>query len=121
MGVEEELGAVGGPGAPSAVGLSFDAVAVVDLGVMAFAEQAEVGQVGGSVEDPFEDLVGVAPPVRGLAAGEGAAAVAGVEGAALGGGDQALGAAEVGGGAAGAEDDAGDGGVAGDPSGAGGR
>jgi hypothetical protein len=34
-----DLGAVGAVGVPSAVGLSFDPEAVVDLGVVAFAEQ----------------------------------------------------------------------------------
>ena len=34
-----DLGAVGAPGVPSAVGSSFDAEAVVDLGVVAFAQQ----------------------------------------------------------------------------------
>jgi len=54
-----DLGAVGSPGAPSAVGLSFDAESVVDLGVVAFAEQAEVVQVGRAVlRGPFEDVVG---------------------------------------------------------------
>ena len=37
--VDADLGAVGSPGAPSAVGLSFDAEPVVDLGVVPFAEQ----------------------------------------------------------------------------------
>src|SRR3954451_25148313 len=47
--VQDDFGAVGSPGAPSAVGLSLDAEAVVDLGVVAFPEQADVVQVGGAV------------------------------------------------------------------------
>jgi hypothetical protein len=39
VGVQEDLGAVGPVGAPGAVGLSFDAEAVVDLRVMPFSEQ----------------------------------------------------------------------------------
>src|SRR3954471_19303041 len=80
---ERDLGAVGAVGAPAAVGLSFDPEPVVDLGVVAFAEQCEVGQVGEAAVEPFQDVVGVAPPGGGGAAGEDAALVAGVEGAAL--------------------------------------
>jgi hypothetical protein len=39
----EDFGAVGAVGVPSAGGVAVDAVAVVDLGVVAFAEQPGVG------------------------------------------------------------------------------
>src|SRR5919107_3308418 len=44
VGAGADLGAVGAPGAPSAVGLSFDTEAVVDLGVVPFAQQHRVLQ-----------------------------------------------------------------------------
>src|SRR5215218_9557501 len=106
---DDDLGAVGSVGAPSGswwrAVVAFDAEAVVDLGVVPFAEQAEVVQVGRPVEHPLQDVMGVAPPVRGFAAGEDASSVAGVQGAALSGGDDPLGAAEVDRDAAGAEHD----------------
>src|SRR4051794_15944498 len=59
--VDEDLGAVGAPGAPSAVGISLDAEAVVDLGVVSFAEQRGVLQAGLAAVDPLEQMVDVAP------------------------------------------------------------
>ena len=64
--MDEDLGAVGAVGVPSAVGISLDAEAVVDLGVVAFAEQSGVLHGGGAVVGvPFQDMMGVAPVVRG--------------------------------------------------------
>src|SRR3954452_5554227 len=74
--VEHDLGAVGAPGAPSAVGLSLDAEAVVDLGVVALAEQRGVLQAGLAAVDPLEQMVDVAPVGRGVAAGEHALPIA---------------------------------------------
>src|SRR3954465_9377195 len=117
---EEDLGSVGAPGAPSAVGLSFDPEAVVDLGVVSFAEQRGVLQGRLAAVDPFEQVMDVAPPGRRRAAGEHAAPVAMLDGLAqLGGHDPGV-AAQVEDRAVGAEEDAGDGGVAGGPAGAGG-
>ena len=80
MGVHDDLGAVGAVGAPSpawwCVVVAFDAVAVVDLGVMPFAEQAGVRQAGVAAVDQFDEVVDVAEPVRGVAAGEDAGPVA---------------------------------------------
>src|SRR4051812_35981206 len=68
--VQEDLGAVGSPGAPSAVGLSLDAEAVVDLGVVPLAQQRGVLEVGLAAVDPGQHVVDVAPVARGFAAGE---------------------------------------------------
>src|SRR3954454_11054591 len=67
---DEDLGAVGAVRVPSAAGISFDPEAVVDLGVVAFAEQPGVLQAGLAAEDPLQQVVDVAPVVRGAAAGE---------------------------------------------------
>jgi hypothetical protein len=50
--------------------LSFDPEAVVDLGVVPFAEQSAVVQRCLSVVDPVHEVMDVAPEVRGVAAGE---------------------------------------------------
>ena len=78
---EEDLGAVGAVGAPSAVGLSLDPEAVVDLGVVPFAEQGAVLHRGRAVvELQSQDVVDVAPVGGGVAAGEHAVPVADVDG-----------------------------------------
>jgi hypothetical protein len=79
------------------------AVAVVDLVVVAGAEQGQVGQVGGSAVGPGSGVVHVAVFAGGQAAGDEAAAVAGEQGAALGGAGVAGGAAQVEHGAVGVE------------------
>src|SRR3954452_17428271 len=68
--VENDFGAVWAVGVPSAVGLSLDAEAVVDLGVVPFAQQRGVFQAGLAGVDPLEHMVDVAPVGRGVAAGE---------------------------------------------------
>src|SRR4051812_47064490 len=70
VGRQEDLGAVGAPGAPSAVGWPFDPEPVVDLGVVAFAEQRGIVQVGFAARDPVHLVVHVAPVGGGVAAGE---------------------------------------------------
>src|SRR4051794_25133876 len=67
---DQDLGAVGAVGVPSAGGVAFDAEAVVDLGVVAFAEQPGVLQRGRAAELPGEQMMNFAPVVRGVAAGE---------------------------------------------------
>jgi hypothetical protein len=57
------------------VGVSVDPEAVVDLGVVAFAEQAGVLRAGLSAVEPVHDVMDVAPVVRGGAAGEDAVLV----------------------------------------------
>src|SRR3954452_2339817 len=84
-----DLGAVGAVGVPAAGGISVDAEAVVDLGVVAFAEQPGVGQAGLPAVHPFDDVVDLAPPAGGVAAGEHAGLVAQLDGSADGRGDQA--------------------------------
>ena len=63
--------------------------------MVAAAEQGEVVEVGGSAAGPVVEVVGVAPWVGAVAAGEDAARVAVDEGAALRGGDDTGAAAEV--------------------------
>ena len=46
-----------------------------EVGVVVSAEQSQVVQVGGSAQDPVEDVMPVAPTCRVGAAGKGAAAV----------------------------------------------
>jgi hypothetical protein len=80
---EEDLAAVAAVGAPAAGAVAVDGEgAGVDLGVVAFAEQHRVVQRGLPAECPGEAVMDVAPPGRGVAAGEDAAAVAGLDGAA---------------------------------------
>ena len=62
---------------PSAAGIAFDPEAVVDLGVVAFAEQPGVLQGCFSVIAPVQKVMDVAPVVGGVAAGEDAVVVAG--------------------------------------------
>src|SRR5215204_7612077 len=101
--------------------MSDDAEAVVDLGVVAFAEQSGVLQGGlALVGDPLAEMVDVAPVAGGVAAGEDAGHVAVFDRPAEVGWGDPPGAAEVEGLAVGADDDAGDGAVAGQPAGAGG-
>jgi hypothetical protein len=57
-------------------------VVVVDLSVVVAAEEGEVVEVGGAAVGPVFEVVGVAPAGWAVAAGEGAAVVAGDEGAA---------------------------------------
>src|SRR3954467_746230 len=65
---EQDIGAVGTPGAPSPVGGAFDPEPVVDLRVVPFAEKGGVLHVGiALVEDPFEDMTDVAPVAGRLA------------------------------------------------------
>src|SRR4051794_10214488 len=92
----EDLGAVGAPGVPSAGGISLDAEAVVDLGVVAFAEQPGVLQAGLPAEDPLDDVVDLAPIAGGITAGEDAVAVSDLDGFAHGGWHEAGGAGHVG-------------------------
>jgi hypothetical protein len=56
--------------------LSFDAEAVVDLGVVAFAEQGGVLQAGLASVDPLEHMMDVTPAAGGFAAGEDAVPIA---------------------------------------------
>ncbi len=67
---DEDLGAVGAVGVPSAAGVSVDPEAVVDLGVVAFAEQPGVLLRCLSVMGPVHEVMDVAPVVGGCAAGE---------------------------------------------------
>src|SRR4051812_44122600 len=60
----EDLGAVGAVGVPSAGGISFDGEAVVDLGVVAFAEKAAIGQRRFPALGPVDQVVDLGPPVR---------------------------------------------------------
>src|SRR3954454_6178829 len=92
---DEDLGAVGAVGVPSAGGVSFDAEAVVDLGVVAFAEQPGVLQAGLAAEDPLDEVVDLAPIAGGITAGEDAVAVSDLDGFAHGGWHEADGAAHV--------------------------
>jgi hypothetical protein len=64
--VEQDLGAVGAVGVPSAGGVSFDPEPVVDLGVVAFAEQPGVLRACLSVIEPVQEVmdVGLAPMER---------------------------------------------------------
>src|SRR3954462_14860560 len=112
--VDEDLGAVGAVGVPSAGGVSLDAEAVVDLGVVAFAEQSGVLQAGLAAEDPLQQVVDVAPVMGGAAAGEYARLVPLDDRLAERLGHEALAASEVEGVAVGAEHDPGDVRVAGD-------
>jgi hypothetical protein len=98
---------------PSAVWISFDPEAVVDLRVVTFAEQRRVLQAGLSAVGPVQDVVYVAPPGRRLAPGEHAALVAQLHGAAQVLRHHPVGAAEVHRHRVGADDDAGDGAVTG--------
>jgi hypothetical protein len=68
-------------------------VAGVEVEVVAFAEQGEVVDGGGAAVEPGDDVVGLALDGWGVA--DDAAFVAGVEGAAHGAGDEALGGADV--------------------------
>jgi hypothetical protein len=96
--------------------VAFDAEAVVDLGVVAFAEQRRVVQgCVAVVGEPFEQVVDVAEPVRCVAAGEDAAAVAFDDGAADVRRNDPLVAADVEGEPVGVEQHPGDRGVAGQP------
>ena len=118
--VDDDLGAVGAPGAPSAVGLSFDPEAVVDLGVVPFAEQRGVLQEVSPSSSQCEEVVDVAPVGGGVAAGEDAVPVADLDRPAQVRRDEPLGAAQVQRLPVGADDDAGDVAVAGQPAGPGG-
>src|SRR4051795_11612131 len=89
--------------------------ALVHEGVVAFAEQGAVAQVGGSAVQPVHDVVGLAPHRWDGAAGVGAAAVPVGQGAALGGAEEALGVAEVEDLRGGAQHHGHDPGLAGDP------
>ncbi len=83
----------------------------VDEGVVEAAEQDEVVEVGWSAVFPPANVVGVAHVVGSVAAGEGAAAVAGDQRSSLGAVGVAGGAAEVevvGGGAVGVDEAGGD-------------
>ena len=61
---DENLGAVGPVGVPSAVGVAFNLEAVVDLGVVPFAQQRGVLQAGLPAVGPVQDVMDVAPPGR---------------------------------------------------------
>lgn len=77
---------------------------VVDHPVVSSAEQGEVVEAGVAAVGPVVEVVGVAHQWGAGAAGGGAVGVAEDEGAPEGGGDQALGAADVEDLAVGAED-----------------
>ena len=117
--VDEDLGAVGTVGVPVAVGVAFDAEAVVDLGVVAFAEQAGVVQAGLPPSAQARrwwtshHQVGASQPAKMQPPSRCSTARRSRRG-------QTRGAADVEGQAVGVEDDAGDVGVAGGPAGAGG-
>jgi len=91
----------GGEGAAGLVGGRWGVagdgeVLAVDFVVVVVAEQDSVVEGGGSeVAFPPQDVVDLAPAGVGVAVGPGAFAVAGDDGAAVGVGVQALGAAEV--------------------------
>jgi hypothetical protein len=89
-------------------------LSVVQVVVVLVAEQDEVVQVGQSAVGPVPDVVGDALGGGSVAALDDASAVADDQGAPLGGGDDAGGPSDVERvGAAGAQDDQVDGGVAG--------
>src|SRR4051812_17859056 len=67
---DEDLGAVGAVGVPSAAEIPLDAEAVVDLGVVAFAQQCGVLQAGRAAVEPLQQMMDVAPVGGGAAAGE---------------------------------------------------
>src|SRR3954452_3789975 len=91
----QDLGAVGAVGVPPAGGISVDAEAVVDLGVVAFAEQPGVLQAGLPAQDPLQHMMNLAPPGRGITAGEDARPVPGLYRSAQCWSDQPLGAAQI--------------------------
>src|SRR6478672_9108412 len=117
---DEDLGAVGAVGVPSAVAISFDPEAVVAFRVVPFAEEAGVLLGGFPAEFPFEEVVELAPVGGGVTAGEHAALVAQFGGLADVRREDALGAADVHRAGVGVEDDPGEGAVAERPAGAGG-
>src|SRR5699024_877850 len=89
-------GAVGSGEDPGAVGAGHGDSAGVDECVVVVAEQCAVGGVGGSAVGPVDaGVVGFADGRWGGAAGPGAALVPGDQGAALGGGEQSVGADAV--------------------------
>src|SRR4051812_28745383 len=92
---DQDLSTVGTVGVPPPAGISLDAEAVVDLGVVAFAEQRGVLQAGLAAEEPGDDVVDLAPVGRGVTAGEDAVLVARLYRSADGRGDQALAPAHV--------------------------
>src|SRR5689334_20903911 len=99
-GVAEEGSGGVGPGGGSGPGDAVDhfdlpAVSVGDVDVVGRADQDEVVDVGGSVVGPGGDVVDFAEGAGGVAAGDDAADVSGVERGLLGGGGQAVAAAEV--------------------------
>ena len=118
--MDEDLGVVGAVGAPSAVGLSFDPEAVVDLGVVAFAEQRGVLQAGLAAVDPVDrwwtshQWVGASQPANTQCRSRS------LDGPAQVGWDDPVAAALVQRLAVGADDDPGDAAVAGQPAGPGG-
>jgi len=78
-------------------------------------EEGEVVEVGGAALLERDEVVGFAPAVRAVAAGEDAAAVADDEASALGGGGEAAGSADIEDLAAGIHEHSADGAVAGEP------
>src|SRR3954453_10368472 len=71
-----DLRAVGAVGVPLACGVAVDAEAVVDLGVVAFAEQPGVLQRRLPAVHPGDQMMNLAPVGGGVAAGEHAVPVA---------------------------------------------
>src|SRR5829696_6121570 len=121
FGDDGDLGAVGTPGTPSPVVSSLDAEPVVDLGVVALAEQGRVLQRGVAVVgEPFEDVVDVAPVAGGVAPGEDAVAIPDFHRPAQVRGHDPVGATQVQQLPVRAHDHAADDAVAGKPAGAGG-
>jgi hypothetical protein len=100
------VGSVGWGGGEAAGGAAGQLpAAVVDRSVVGPAQQGQVGQVGGATVQPVPEVVALAPGQGSLAVGEATAAVADGQGAALGGGDDPAGSAEVQGLAGGAAED----------------
>ena len=73
---DDDLAAVGAPGAPSAFVVSLDPESVMDLRVVPLAEQARILQAGLTAIGPMQEMMDVAPPGRRFAAGEHAGLVA---------------------------------------------
>src|SRR5829696_3954281 len=98
---------------PSVVGISFDPESVVDLRMVALAQERRVLQAGLSAIAPMQDVMDLAPPGGRLAAGEDAGLVAELDRAPQVRRDDTLSAAHLHGHRVRTDDDAGDGAVAG--------
>src|SRR3954466_14629086 len=77
---DDDLAVIGPEGSPSSAGISLDAEAVMDLGVVPFTQQRRILQRGLPTEDPMPQMMDVAPVLRRGAAGEHARLVAELDG-----------------------------------------